>query len=67
MAYLMKLYTECFPFCKEAFDILQPTKLEKIGLLRLSIPIPLIKDRSCILRGIGFQYQNKPHKACIYA
>ena len=55
VAYLMKHYTSCFPFCKEAFDIKQPTKLEKIGLLRLAIPIPLVKDRSCIIRGIGYQ------------
>jgi hypothetical protein len=67
IAYLIKLYTECFPFCKEAFDVQQPTKLEKIGFIRLSIPIPLIKDRSCLLRGIGFQYKEKPHKVCIYA
>lgn len=67
IAYLIKLYTECFPFCKEAFDIQQPTKLEKIGFIRLSIPIPLIKDRSCLLRGIGFQYKERPHKVCIYA
>ena len=53
--YLMKLYTECFPFCKEAADLKQPTKLEKIGFIRLSIPIPFLKDRSCLLRGIGYQ------------
>ena len=25
--YLIKHYKECFPFCKEAMDIQQPTKL----------------------------------------
>lgn len=67
VAFLMKHYKACIPFCKEAVDLQQPTKLEKIGLIRMSIPIPFIKDRSCILRGIGFQLKNKPHKGYIYA
>lgn len=67
MAYLMKLYTECFPFCKEAFDIKEPTKLEKVGFIRLSLPIPFIKDRSTLLKGTGFQLSNKPHKVYIFA
>lgn len=67
MAYLIKLYTECFPFCKEAYDIKEPTRLEKIGFLKLSIPIPFIKDRSTLLRGIGFQNKGKPHKVTIFA
>ena len=65
--YLIKHYTSCFPFCKEACDIKQPTKLEKIGFLRLSIPIPLIKDRCCLIRGIGIQTGSKPHSAILYA
>ena len=67
VAFLIKFYKECIPFCKEAADLKQPTKLEKIGLLRLSIPIPFLKDRSCILRGIGFQMLSKEHKGFIYA
>ena len=35
--------------------------------MRLSIPIPFIKDRSCIIREVGFQLKEKPHKAMIYA
>jgi hypothetical protein len=67
IAYLIKHYPECLPFCKEAVDIKQPTELEKLGFIRLSIPIPFIKDRSTELRGIGFQQHKKTNMACIYA
>ena len=53
LAYLIKLYSHCLPFCKEAHDLMQPTRLEKIGFVRLSIPIPFIKDRCTYLRGVG--------------
>jgi hypothetical protein len=46
---------------------MEPTRLEKIGFLKLSIPIPFIKDRSTLLRGLGFQNKGKPHKVTIFA
>jgi len=65
--FLIKHYTSCFPFCKEALDLKEPTRLEKVGFMRLSIPIPFLKDRSVVIRGVGFQLREKPHKALIYA
>jgi hypothetical protein len=67
LAYLVKLYSHCLPFCKEAEDILQPTRLEKIGFIRLSIPIPFIKDRCTFLRGVGFDRLQANGTVCIFA
>lgn len=67
LAYLIKLYTNCLPFCKEAHDIRQVSRLEKIGFVRLSIPIPFIKDRCTLLRGVGFDRIQKKGSVCIYA
>jgi len=67
VAYLMKFYGHCFPFCKEAKDLGQPSPLEKAGYLRISLPIPLIKDRAALLRGVGMKYDKKSRKICIFA
>lgn len=67
LAYLIKLYSHCLPFCKEAHDIMQPTRLEKIGFVRLSIPIPFIKDRCTYLRGVGIDRLQRNGTVCIFA
>lgn len=54
-AYLIKHYNQSIPFCKEAKDILEPSRVEKIGFLRISIPVPFIKDRSTLVRGVAFR------------
>lgn len=59
-AYLINHYNECIPFCKEAKDILEPSRVEKVGFIRLSIPIPFIKDRSVLIRGVGYRLSDKP-------
>jgi hypothetical protein len=67
VAYLIKFYTECLPFCKEAHDLKEPSKVEKIGFIRLSLPVPLIKDRSAILRGVGINRIKKNGTICVFA
>jgi hypothetical protein len=53
VAYLIKLYNQCLPFCKESIDIREVSRVQKVGFIRLSIPVPFIKDRSTLLMGIG--------------
>ena len=66
-AYLIKHYNECIPFCKEAKDLLEPSRVEKVGFLRLSIPVPFIKDRSVLVRGVGYRLSNKREYIHVFA
>jgi hypothetical protein len=38
-----------------------------VGFIRLSIPIPFIKDRSTFIRGIGIDRLEKNGTACVFA
>lgn len=66
-AYLIKHYNVTIPFCKEAKDILEPSRVEKIGFIRLSIPVPFIRDRSTLVRGVGFRHSKKPSNIYVFA
>ncbi len=65
MAYLIKLYNECLPFCKESYDIKDASPFEKIAFLRFKIP--LINDRCIYLRGIGIDRLEHNNTVCIHA
>ena len=66
-AYLIKHYNQSIPFCKEAKDILEPSRVEKIGFLRISIPVPFIKDRSTLVRGVAFRKSEKLDTIYVFA